>query len=122
MPFSPAPGRLAYVQDSFGRRAFKTWKYGGDTPAVKVNNFNSDSQLVVPGVFSTKITISGPYDEGNMPYTMGDYYILTLGWSATADLTVTGLLTNIDGDQDVEDAGRVSLTFASNGQFDISVI
>ena len=121
MPFTPMTGINGAVRTSGSSYAFAKWKADMRANLPKVNNFTSSYQQLVAGMKSATVTLTGPYDQGNMPFTAGASYIFILDWNGSISLTITVLLESIGASQDVEDAGRVELVGQSNGSFTAAI-
>ncbi len=101
---------------------FDEWKVTLRNQLSKVTNFESQGYAdYIDGITDGKITLSGPYDQGNMSFTVGSSYDLILTYISGTTLTVAALLESIDPDVKVEDAERVSLTFQSTGAFSAEI-
>lgn len=120
--FSPVSGKTGSVMVSTTAYAFAKWKVSFKTNLPKVNNFTSVYQQLVGGLTSATVTLSGPYDTGNMPFTTGNVYDFILGWNNSVNLTVPCQLESIDGDQDIDGAAGVSLVGQSTGSFTASIV
>lgn len=99
-------------------RGFSKWKLSCKTKAVIRNNWLcSGFQRLVAGFTDGTITISGPYDGGNMPVVCGGVYVFTLQWTANLAIAVTAQVESLDPDNDAEDGPNLSVTAKSTGIF-----
>jgi hypothetical protein len=101
--------------------AFGKWSIDLDANLPKMNNFLSGFQILVSGLISSKLTLSGPYDAGEMAFTAGNSYEFILAVSDTIAFTITYFVENIKIDDDIDDAARISLSGQSSGSFTPSV-
>ena len=121
MPFNPISGTSGSVTVGGATYAFGKWRLSLKAGLPKVNNFTSVYQQLVVGLLSATLTLEGPYDGGNMPLTAGTSYVFVCKFSSTYTLTLTALVESIDPSQDIEDAGRVSVTAQTSGSFTASI-
>jgi hypothetical protein len=121
--FNPVAGVLAAVQIGSVSLSFDKWELDMDSPLPDVSNFNGlgFSQNTI-GLVKGKVVLTGPYDQGNMPFVTNQMYNLVLYWNVSITLTCAARLQSIKATQDVRDAGRVSLTFESNGVFVAAIV
>lgn len=124
MAFSPISGKLGQVAIGSVLYAFDKWENDGTMNLPDVSNFTGSGVVQrTTGLADTKVTLTGPYDTGNMAFTIGSAYTLLLGWNNSITITISGcILQSIKSSQDVKDAGRVSLVFAANGSVDLSIV
>lgn len=123
MTFNPLAGKVGFVNTGASNYAFGKWKWSPKAKMVPVPNFNGGGfEQYVVGLVGGKITISGPYDQGNMAFTVGNTYTWTLGLAVSVTLTVPGILESIDMDEDVEGSPTVTLTVQTNGSFTTSIV
>ncbi len=121
MSFTPVSGIGASVKIGTTTYAFEKWKISFKSGLPKVNNFTSVYQQLVGGITSATVTLEGPYDEGNMAFSVGSAVSFILSWDGSTHLTVPVLLESIDPSQDVNDAGRVSVVGQSTGSFTAAI-
>lgn len=121
MSFNPISGIYGSVTVGSTPFALGKWKLSMKTNLPKVNNFTAAFQLLVAGLTSATITASGPYDGGNMPLICGNEYSFTLAYNNTISFVVTAIVESIEPEDDIEDAGRVSITAQSNGVFTAAI-
>ena len=103
---------------------FKNWKFPIDGGTRKFFAFGSGFQRTLPGGISAEITAEGAYNQGNMPLALGALGDLVLGWDDNVNLTVTARLSNIEYSNEIgqggEPGGQCKVTFASDGEFEIT--
>lgn len=93
------------------------------TGTPKVTNFTGGGyRQLVSGITEGTVTVEGPYDNGNMAFTSGNSYDLTLQWTSGVTLAGTGILASLEPSMDVEDAGRLKCTFEISGSFTAGVV
>jgi hypothetical protein len=122
MPFTPKSGTTGFVKLGAATYAFGKWKLAikGGTPPV--TNFTGGGfQQIVPGVVKGTLTLSGPWDYGNMPLVVNTSYVFHLGLDTGIELVVTAQVSGIEPEDDVEDAARVTVTAESNGAFTAAI-
>jgi hypothetical protein len=103
--------------------SFGKWEQEMHAKMVPVPNFvSAPYEVFVVGLFGSKLNISGPYDGGNMPFSVGTSYVWILGVSASITLTVTAIVDSIKLTTDVEGAALVVLTVTVNGPFVGSIV
>lgn len=118
MPFNPLAGKFASVTIGTTTYAFSGWSASIKNTLGKVTNFTGGGYAqFVPGITEAKITLEGPYDEGNMPFVVGNLYVLILGYTDLITLTVGAICETIEPTVDVEKEQRVKITFQSEGTF-----
>ena len=123
MPFSPKSGTTGYVKLGTTTYAFGKWKVTFKAGAPKVTNFTgSGYQQLVAGVVSGTLTLTGPYDNGNMPLVAGTTYVFHCGSDTGVELTFSAIVTQIEVDDEVEDACRVNVTAESTGSFTAAIV
>lgn len=121
MPFNPQSGLTGSVKVGDVSYAFGKWKVSYKQNLPKVNNFTSAYQQLVNGLTSATVTITGPYDAGNMDFTVGDAVEFVLAVNAELSFTVPVLLSDIEIEDDIDDAARVTLTGQSTGDFEAAI-
>jgi len=123
MPQDFLTGKDGFVNTGGVNYSFGKWKWSAKAKMVPRPNFNGGGfEQYVVGLLGGKITISGPYDSGNMPFAVGAQYNWTLGLAVSVFLTVPGILEGIEVDEDVEDGPMVNLTVQSNGAFTAAIV
>ena len=94
------------------------WKAAHHTKAVPVNNMNGGGfEQNVQGLTGSDVTMSAPYDAGNMPFTSGEVYNWHLGLMPGLEILVPARITNLEMDEDVDGAPVVNITAKSTGSF-----
>jgi len=122
MAFTPLAGKNAAVLIGTVPYAFDEWQADIKNGLSKTTNFTSAGYATyISGITDAKVTLSGPYDQGNMAFTVGNSYTLILTYVTMVTLTVTALLEDISVDVKVEDAERVKLTFQTTGSFTAAI-
>ena len=97
---------------------FRTWKCSMKTVPLKINDFTCEGfQLVIAGFTSASISLDGAYFAGDTPLTCGNIYSFILSFSATLDLNVEALITDITPTVDAEKEETLSVTADSSGTF-----
>jgi len=124
MPFNPLSGISGAVAVGATEYAFSKWTVEMKCVVVKANNFTGGGyQQVVPGLCSATLTLEAlTYDEGNMPFTVGDFATFVLSYSSTTDLTLGVMIESINVSVDIEGGQPVKLVGQSNGAFTASII
>lgn len=111
-------GKTGFVNIGAASYSFGKWTWEAKAKMVPVPNFNGGGfEQYVVGLIGGKITISGPYDQGNMAFTVGTQYTWILGLAVSVSLSVPGILEGIKVDEDVDGNPMVTLTVQSNGAF-----
>ncbi len=115
-------GTTGYVKVGSATYAFGKWKLALKGGAPKVTNFAGlGYQQLVGGVKAGTITLSGAYDQGNMPLQINTTYTFHLGLALGIELALPAQVSDIDVDNDVEDAPRVTVTAQSTGEFNAQI-
>ncbi len=123
MAFTPISGVLATVSVGLNTYAFSKWSFHASCKTPDVTNFTSlGYRTILTGIIEGQIEVSGPYNAGGEGWTVGNAYAIVVSWNGSITLGFTGILTDLKGDQDVEDAGKISLTFKSTGAFTPSIV
>ena len=89
----------------------------------KVNNFNSAFQQLVVGITSATLTLSGPWDIGNMPFTVGNIFTFVLQATVVGPvtLTVNAIVNDITPESDIDGALTVKVTAETTGSFTAAI-
>jgi hypothetical protein len=102
--------------------SFSKWSIPIEIDLPKITNFTSQAfQAIVAAVTRGTITLQGPYNQGNMPFTAGSSYTFILQYTNSVSITVTALIEQIRPDIDVEDAQRITIVAKSNGTFTAAI-
>ena len=119
MPFNALSGVTGSVKVGATAFAFSKWSCAMKMKLGDVSNFTGGGyEQYVPGLTGAKVTLEGPYDQGNMAFAVGTAFTLLLGFTATITLTVLAVCETIDVDVDImAPADKVKLGFQSNGSF-----
>lgn len=122
MPQNLLSGKTGYVNTGAANYSFGKWDLEMKAKMVPVPNFNGAGydQYVV-GLLGGKATITGPYDNGNMAFTVGTLYTWNLGLAASVFLTFPGFLESVKMAEDVDGNPVVTLTVQSNGAFTAAI-
>lgn len=121
MPQNPFAGPSGYVQIGSTRIRFGKWKLTMEGTQPTVNNFESAFQAIVGGLVKATLTFEGAYDGGNMPFTVNTQYTFICGMSASISYPIPAMVKTIEPSQDIDDAGRVTITAQSNGSFTAAI-
>lgn len=124
--FNPLAGKGGYCAINSGAGsssfAFDTVKPSMKNNLAEVSNFTGQGfEQWLGGLNGCKLTMSGPYDQGNMALSLGGACTITVGYSSTTNLVVTALIETIEPEVKVKDAERISVTAQSNGPFTAAV-
>jgi hypothetical protein len=119
--FNPASGTEASVMVGSVTMRFSKFDFDVDVKDVAVNNFSSAQQLLTFGLGKGKVTLSGPYDIGNMPLEAGNVYVVTLNVNEDVSFVCPCMLNHYKISDDVEDAPRITCDFNSTGTFSMAV-
>jgi len=102
--------------------SFGKWEVEVHSKMVPVPNFNgAGAEQYVAGLYGGKLTVSGPYDMGNMPFTVGTQYTWSLALNASVVLSLPAIVDSIKPSVDVEGAAMITITAQSNGTFTPSI-
>jgi hypothetical protein len=96
---------------------FKTWEFAWDQNLPNVNNFSSAFQLLVNGVSKGTINLTGPYDAGNSPLTLGQSATVTVKVNNVFSYQGPVLINNITLNDDIDDAARLKVSCETSGTF-----
>lgn len=115
-------GTTGSVKISTTTYSFGKWKAEFKTKLPDVTNFNSGGyRQRVTGITEATVTLSGPYDQGNMPFTAGTAYTLLLGWTSLISLSVPILVESIKADNDVDGNPTIEIVGQSTGSFTAAI-
>lgn len=116
-------GKSGYFSTGSATYSFGKWEADVKAKMVPVPNFNGLGFMqYVVGLIESKISITGPYDQGNMAFTVGTQYTWHLGLNAgPVELAIPGILEGIKMAEDVEGNPVVTLTVQSTGSFTASI-
>jgi hypothetical protein len=115
-------GKTGYVQVGANQTRFGKWKLGIKTAVVKRTNFQSGGfQELLAAITDGSLTISGPYDQGNMALSCGTQYTFVLGWTSEVSITCVAIVDSLDLDDDAEGAADVAFTAKTNGSFTVGI-
>ena len=116
-------GKDAKVMIGSTTYSFSKWSLDMKTNLPKVTNFTTAGfQKVVQGITSGTLTVSGPYNEGNMAFTSGQSYAWILGFDGTTTLTCTARISSIKADEDVDGSPQISITAETDGSFTAAIV
>src|SRR5215469_2101353 len=102
--------------------AFRSWKCSMKAVALKINDFTSRGyQTLIAGFTSATISLEGAYFAEDTALTAGVIEEFILSYSATLDLTVSALITDITPTVDAEKEITLSVTAESTGEFTAEV-
>jgi hypothetical protein len=118
-------GKIGYVNIGSTPYAFRHWSVPLKAEILDVSNFLSagfDQEIV--GFFGCKIDLEGPYDEGNMPLTVGALGTFHLGFNATGaiELLVNAIVDEVTATVDAKKEQTLKVSAKSTGVFTINVI
>jgi hypothetical protein len=123
MAFNPLAGIAGAVKISTTAFAFGKWKATMKNKLGDVSNFTGAGyEQWIAGLTGAKITAEGPYDEGNMPFTVGTSYALILQYTSGTTLNVTALCETIEPSVDVQNPQGITMTFQSTGSFTAAIV
>jgi hypothetical protein len=122
--------------------SFSKWKATLTAKLNDITNFTTQGyQKMLASIVSASLTVSGPYNAGNMnppftqvadptdgpptgsgpgPYTgfaVGVQYTFNLGWTSSLGLAIPAIIETIDIDDDVQTDATISITAKSTGPF-----
>jgi hypothetical protein len=101
---------------------FSDWSLNMDGNLPNVTNFSSSGcRENLDGINEADITLSGPYDAGNMAFARNTVYTLVLTVGSSITFSVPARSKGLNVTQKVEDAGRISATFQSTGTFTAAI-
>ena len=122
MAFNPLAGIDASVTVGETEFAFSKWGISMKCVVVKANNFTTTFQMVVGGLISATLSLEAEtYDEGNMPFSVGDFFTFILGYTSEVSLTVEILIETIEVTPDIENGQPVKISGPSNGEFSAAI-
>jgi hypothetical protein len=124
MAFNPLAGIQGAVKFTATAYAFGKWKATIKNKLGDVSNFTGGGyEQWIAGLTGAKITLEGPYDEGNMPITVGNSYSLVLQFTSTGPITLslTALCETIEPSVDVQNPQGITATFQSTGSFTAAI-
>lgn len=103
--------------------AFGKWRVPMEAGTPEISNFlTAPFRAFVPGLIGATVECDCPgYNQGNMPLTCGNPYVVTLGWTNTLNIVVTAILKKLEPDNDVAGAPSIKATWQVTGQFVPSV-
>ena len=123
MALNVLAGKSGYVNTGGASYSFDKWSAPMKTGLPKTTNFNSGgARTLVVGILEGDIDLEGPYDEGNMPFTVGSSYTFHLGYTTGVELVITAVVESITPTVSVEDAQKVSIKAKSNGTFTAVIV
>jgi hypothetical protein len=115
-------GTTGHVKIGSTSYAFDKWKLAIKAGAPNVTNFTSSGyKQIVSGVIAGTLTISGPYNQGSMAFSVNTTYTWLLGLDTGVELSVSAKLTSLEVDNNVEDSPRVSIGAETSGSFTSSI-
>jgi len=118
-------GPRGYVQNNATGKyfSFDKWKLSMKTTLVEVTSFTSNGyQVMVPAITSAQLSVSGPYNYGNMPFSTGVGYTWNCGFSPSIYIQVYALIETIEPDVDVKGRASVSIAAQSSGSFNARIL
>ncbi len=123
MVFNPLSGISGSVKIGTVAFAFTKWSVDMKCVVVKANNFTGGGyQQVVPGMCSATLTLEADtYDQGNMPFTVGNFYTFILGYTAGVSLTLAVMIESISPQVEYENGQPIKISGQSNGTFGAAI-
>jgi hypothetical protein len=140
-------GSVSYNSNSY---SFAEWRLAMKAILPKITNFTTAGfGAYIVGVFEAGITLSGPYNYGNMGFSLGGVlgtggaaatpgslslpnasntptapgpYQITLGFTSAINIVVQALIESIDIDNKVEDGPKITVSAKSTGSFQAAII
>ena len=121
--FNPLSGIVGSVMIGTTAYAFGKWSLSMRTNLIPVNNFTGGGfQQLVPGVKRAELTLDSlTYDQGNMPFTVGQKYTFILGYTATVNNTIAIYVETIEPTVDYDGAQPIKITGQSDGAFTAAI-
>jgi hypothetical protein len=122
-PFNPLSGLSGSVGIGADKYAFGKWSLSMSANLIPVNNFTGGGyQQLVPGVKKAELTLDAlTYDQGNMPFVVGQKYTFLLGYTATVNATISIYIGSIEPTVDYDGAQPIKITGMSDGPFNASI-
>src|SRR5271166_4680908 len=107
-------GKQGQVEIASTTYSFRSWKAPMEIANPDITNFTSGGfQAILNAITKATITLEGPYNEGNMAFTVGNSYTFVLGYTNSISLTVTAIVGKITPTVDVHKEQIVEIGRAS---------
>jgi hypothetical protein len=103
--------------------SFDKWSLTLKAILPEITNFTSGGyQALLSGIESGGLTVSGPYNQGNMAFTVGNSYLWVLGFTASIVINMPGLIESIAADDNVKENPKITVTVKSSGAFLAAIV
>ena len=103
--------------------SFDKWKVSFHAVLPVITNFTSGGyQALLSGLVDGTVTISGPYNNTNMGFTVGTTYTWLLNLTDAVGLSVPAIIESLEPDDAVADSPRISITAKSTGSFTAAIL
>ena len=116
-----APGRVAYVKVDGYTKKFDSWGFASNSDVVDISDYSQRSAKYARGLPSGNITLTGPYEVGQLGMTQGGEYPVELGITASVFITSTIIITSIKLAQSVRGVARVDVMGVINADLEAEV-
>lgn len=116
-------GSVRTVNSSGFSFSFDTWELSSNAKLPDITNFTSGGyQALLSGIIDGTVTVSGPYNSGNMAFTAGLTYVWVLCFTDAIYLTCTAIIQTLKADDKVADAPRINIVAKSTGSFSAGIV
>lgn len=116
-------GKEGYVLQDGVSRGFAKWSFPMKAATPKVNNFNGGGfEQFVVGLAGATAKISGPWDIGSCPFTLGSSYTFNFGVTSVVYLVATAIVSGINPANDVEGTPMLDIDLQINGAFTYGIV
>lgn len=105
-----AVGREASVTVQSTAKKFDSWSIVLSCETADVSDFDRRSAKTLPGLPRAAITLSGPYEVGELQMEQGQVYTAELGITDTVSVDVEMLVEKVTLTQTVRGVARVDVT------------
>ena len=116
-----APGRVAYVEVDGTTKKFDSWGFSANCDMIESSDYDYRSAKYLPGLPTGNITLTGPYDVGELGMAQGQEYPIELGITASVFIETTILVSSIKLAQNARGVARVEVSCVINADMEAEV-
>ena len=124
MTYTPnfLPGKSGGVLLGATAQAWRKWTAKMFAKLGETPNFLASGYMTrVAGMVDSTVTLSGAYDQGNMPWTVNASGTVTLQFTNSVTLVIAGLVESITSSVDVTEPQMQEVVIANNGSFTAAI-
>lgn len=104
--------------------SFGEWRFPMEAGTPEISNFNTTPyRAYVPGLIGATAETDCPgYNQGNMPLTCGNAYVLFCNWTNSLGLAGTAILKKLEPGNKADAAPTIKATWQITGAFNAFIL